>query len=74
MIQAKFTLEEAHIRFLNHYNKCGFKHNIRAALDCLQKELEQEKFKMNADLYTKLYEEDKQLQGLIESAIAEWPE
>jgi len=77
MVQAKFTIDEGHIHFLNHHKKYGYKDKsavIRAALNRLQKELEQEKLKMSADLYAKLYEEDKQLQELTESAIAEWPE
>ena len=77
MVQAKFTIEEAHVHFLNHHKKYGFKDKsavIRTALDCLEKNLEQEKLKMSADLYAKLYEEDKRLQELTETAITEWPE
>ena len=47
---------------------------LRAALDRLQKELENEKLIMSADLYAEMYEEDKELRKLTESAISEWPE
>jgi len=45
MIQAKFTIDEAQSRFLSQHKKYGFKDKssvIRAALDRLQKEFEQE--------------------------------
>jgi hypothetical protein len=77
MIQAKFTIDEAHLRFLNQHKKYGFKYKnsvIRAALDHLQKELEQEKLEMSANLYAEAYDEDKALRKIIESAISEWPE
>jgi Arc/MetJ-type ribon-helix-helix transcriptional regulator len=66
MIQTKFTIEEAHFRFLNQHEKYGFKDKsavIRAALDRLQKELEQEKLKMSADLYAKVYDENEALRN-----------
>jgi len=77
MIQARFTIKEAHLRFLNQHKKYGFKDKssiIRAALDFLQKELEQEKLKMSADLYAELYDENEAFRKLTESAISEWPE
>ena len=77
MIQAKFTIEETQSRFLGQHKKYGFKDKsavIRAALDRLQKELENEKLRMSADLYAEIYDEDKELRELTESATAEWPE
>ncbi len=77
MIQAKFTIKEAHLRFLNQHKKYGFKDKnpvVRVTLDRLQKELKDEKLKMSADLYVKIYDEDKALRKLTESAISEWPE
>lgn len=77
MIQAKFSLEEAQVEFLNQYNKYGFKDKsavIRAALERLKKELEREKLRSSAELYAELYDKDTELQELTESAIAEWPE
>jgi len=77
MIQAKFTIEETQSRFLSQHKKYGFKDKssvIRAALKRLQKEIEKEKLMMSADLYAEIYDQDKKLRKLTESAIAEWPE
>jgi Arc/MetJ-type ribon-helix-helix transcriptional regulator len=77
MIQAKFTIEEAQSRFLSQHKKYGFKDKssvIRAALDRLQKEFEKEKLMMSANLYAEIYDKDKELRKLTESAISEWPE
>lgn len=77
MIQAKFTIGEAQSRFLSQHKKYGFKDKssvIRVALDRLQKEFEKEKLMKSADLYAEIYDKDKALQKLTESAISEWPE
>lgn len=77
MIQAKFTIGEAQSRFLSLHKKYGFKDKssvIRAALDRLQKEFEKEKLMKSADLYAEIYDKDKELRKLTESAISEWPE
>lgn len=77
MIQTKFSLKENHVHFLGQYKKYGFKDKsavIRAALDRLQKDLEQARLKRSADLYAELYDEDKEIKKLTESATAEWPE
>ncbi|MFQ5652257.1 MAG: hypothetical protein ACE5IY_20195 [bacterium] len=77
MVQAKFSLDETHIRFLNNYKEYGFKDKsevIRTALDRLLKKIEQEKLKESAELYAAIYDEDEELQDLADSAIAEWPE
>jgi len=77
MIQTKFSLKEDHIHFLGQYKKFGFKDKsavIRAALDRLQKDLEKAWLKKSADLYAELYDEDKEVRKLTESALAEWPE
>lgn len=77
MIQAKFTIDEAQSRFLSLHKEYGFRDKssvIRAALDRLQKALENEKLRMSADLYAEVYEEDEELRKLTESAISEWPE
>lgn len=77
MTQAKFSLEASHINFLNRFKKYGFKDKsalIRTALERLEKELEREKLKSSAELYASLYENDRELQELTNSAMAEWPE
>ena len=43
-------------------------------MDRLQKEFEKEKLMKSADLYAEIYDKDKELKKLTESAISEWPE
>lgn len=77
MPQAKFSIEETQIGFLNDYRKYGFKDKssmVRAALRRFMKELELESLKASADLYAKEYSGDPELKELTDSAISGWPE
>jgi Arc/MetJ-type ribon-helix-helix transcriptional regulator len=77
MIQAKFTLEESHLRFVDLFREHGFKDKssvVRAALERLEYELEQEKLRQSADLYAEIYENDTDLQELAAAALTGWPE
>lgn len=72
MIQAKFTLEEAHLRFVNMFREFGFKDKssvVRAALERLEYELEQENLRQSAALYAEIYENDPELQELTTAAL-----
>ena len=62
MAQAKFTLEQSHIDFLEQFKDRGFKDKsafaqrllwriVRLALDRLAQELEREELARSADLY-----------------------
>lgn len=76
MIQAKFSLNEKHVEFLNQYKKYGFKDKssvIRTAINKLEKELEILKLKQSADLYSEIYVEDDELRDITEDAIDGWP-
>lgn len=76
MIQAKFSLNEKHVEFLNQYKKYGFKDKssvIRTAINKLEKELEILKLKQSADLYSEIYAEDDELRDITEDAIGGWP-
>lgn len=76
MIQAKFSLNEKHVEFLNQYKKYGFKDKssvIRTAINKLEKELQILKLKQSADLYSEIYAEDDELRDITEDAIDEWP-
>ncbi|MCK4297207.1 MAG: hypothetical protein KAX28_11195 [Candidatus Marinimicrobia bacterium] len=76
MIQAKFSLNEKHVEFLNQYKKYGFKDKssvIRTAINKLEKELEILKLKQSADLYSEIYAEDDELRDITEDAIDGWP-
>ena len=77
MQQAKFSLTLTLIEFLNNYKLYGFKDKsamVRAALLRLKEELELQSLKQSASLYAEVYEEDRELQALTETASMEWPE
>lgn len=77
MIQAKFNLEESHIRFLEQCKAYGFKDKseaVRSAIDHLRLEMEEQQgLQESAALYAQAYEEDAELRALTDSAIADWP-
>ncbi len=77
MAQAKFTLEQSHIDFLEQFKDRGFKDKssiVRLALDRLAQELEREELARSADLYAELYQEDRDLQQLTDVARVGWPQ
>ena len=74
--QAKFTLEQSHIDFLEQFKDRGFKDKssiVRLALDRLAQELTQQELEQSADLYAQMYQEDEELQQLTNAASANWP-
>ena len=77
MQQAKFSLTLALLEFINNHKLYGFKDKssmVRAALLKLKEELELQSLKQSANLYTEVYQEDKELQELTDTAIQGWPE
>ena len=77
MIQAKFSLQEDQVQFLEQYKIYGFKNKsalIREALDLLRQEMEARALQQSADLYSEVYEADADLKNLTESAVEGWPE
>ncbi|MCA9972480.1 MAG: hypothetical protein KC425_19800 [Anaerolineales bacterium] len=77
MPQAKFSLTPTLVEFLANYRAYGFKDRssmVRAALQQLQQELELRNLERSAELYAQVYDEDKELHELTESALTEWPE
>jgi Arc/MetJ-type ribon-helix-helix transcriptional regulator len=71
MSQAKFTLEQSHIDFLDRFKERGFKDKseiVRLALDRLAEEIERQELKQSADLYAELYRDDEELQQLTNAA------
>jgi Arc/MetJ-type ribon-helix-helix transcriptional regulator len=77
MIQAKFTLEQSHIDFLEQFKDRGFKDKssiVRMALEKLHQELEQQELVESAELYAQLYAEDVELRQLTDLALGDWPE
>lgn len=76
MIQAKFSLEESQLHFLEQCKAYGFKDKsqaVRAALEHLRQDLEQRRLQESAHLYAQVYDDDPELQELTASAIQGWP-
>jgi len=77
MRQVKFSLNKEQIDFLKNYSSFGFKDKssmVRESINLLKKKIEEHELKKSAELYAEVYEEDKDLQELTESAIVDWPE
>jgi hypothetical protein len=77
MIQEKFSFREKQAQFVRSYKEYGFKDKsalVRAALDRLEEELEQEKLKASAAMYAEVFEDDQELRELTDAALAGWPE
>jgi hypothetical protein len=77
MQQAKFSLEEEQVNFLNSFKTYGFRDKsslIRTAIDNLRNKLELENLKQSAELYSEIYSEDESLKDLTETALTGWPE
>ena len=76
MLQAKFSLDEAHIQFLAQFRRYGFKDKsdvVRNALDRLRTELAHQCLRESADLYAAVYASDDETQEWTDTASAEWP-
>ena len=76
-MQAKFSLNDAHLLFVKEHRKYGYKDKsalVRAALEYLKNDLEVQALKESADLYSELYEDNAELKELTEAAITDWPE
>ena len=76
MIQAKFSLSESHVHFLESYKDYGFKDKsalVREALTRFQREYAKKSLLKSADLYAEVYGEDKEVRELTEAALAGWP-
>ncbi len=77
MRQLKFSLNKDHVEFLQNYSLFGFKDKssmVREGINLLKKEINKNELKKSAELYAEVYEEDKELQMLTETAISDWPE
>lgn len=76
MIQAKFSLKESHIQFIEQCKRHGFKDRsdvVRAALDRLSAELAQQRLRESAALYAEVYEEDDETKEWTDAALTGWP-
>lgn len=77
MHQAKFSVAESQIKFIEQYSRFGFKDKssmVRAAIEESRKKLEYQSLKISAELYAEIYQKDDETQELTNSAISDWPE
>ncbi len=77
MLQAKFSVEETQVQFLNDFKRYGFKDKsamLREAIERFKKEVELESLRKSAELYSEIYSEDDELKELTETALNGWPE
>jgi Arc/MetJ-type ribon-helix-helix transcriptional regulator len=76
MPQAKFSLSEAQMDFINRHEAWGFPDKsalVRQALDQMQARLAQERLVESARLYAEVYAEEQNLRDLTEAALEDWP-
>ena len=76
MIQAKFSLTDAHIRFLAQRKQYGFKDKsevVRTALDHLRAELARRRLSESAEFYAEVYATESETQEWTDAALSEWP-
>lgn len=77
MRQAKFSLSQSQMEFINRYKTWGFPDRstlVREALDQMKARMDQERLAESARLYAEIYAEDEDLRDLTEAAIADWPQ
>ena len=75
MIQAKFSLKESHIKFIEQCKHYGFKDKsdvVRTALDHFSAELARQRLRESAALYAEVYGEDSETQEWMD-ATSKWP-
>jgi Arc/MetJ-type ribon-helix-helix transcriptional regulator len=76
MHQAKFSLKESNILFLQECRSYGFKDKseaVRTALDRLAEDLTRQRLRESAALYEEVYEEDRETREWMDADLAEWP-
>lgn len=76
MVQAKFSLDELQLQFLNDCKAFGFKDKsemVRAALAHFQAQLQAQALAQSADLYAEVFAHDSDLPHLTELALDSWP-
>lgn len=77
MRQAKFSLTEEQLAFVEEHRLHGFKDKselVRAALERLRRQLIAEELEKSAQLCAELYDEDSDSQAWVADALLDWPE
>ncbi|MEE4608054.1 MAG: hypothetical protein V2L15_04135 [Desulfobacteraceae bacterium] len=76
MIQAKFSIKESQVQFLENWKSYGFKDKselVRTALDRLSQELTRQRLRESAAMYAEVYEEDGETREWTDAAQTGWP-
>jgi Arc/MetJ-type ribon-helix-helix transcriptional regulator len=76
MVQTKVSLSEPDAAFLRRHAALGFPDRssmVRAGLEMLRQQRQEERLRQSAELYAEVYEQDADLQRLTESANDAWP-
>ncbi len=76
MHQAKFSLKESNILFLQEYRTYGFKDKsdvVRTALDRLASDLTRQRLRESAALYAEILDEDPETGEWMDAGLSEWP-
>ena len=77
MIQAKFSITDAHLAFLSKREQFGFRDKsevVRVALDQLQAELLRRQVAESAEIYAEIYSKDNEAREWTDAALLDWPE
>ena len=76
MKQAKFSLTDSQVSFLEEYQSYGFKDKselVRSALERYRESLILQELERSAQLYAELYEGDEEAQTWVDAASRDWP-
>lgn len=77
MRQAKFTLTDHQIAFLDEHLRHGFKDRssmVRTALEQMRAELRRQELEESASLCAEVYGSDPESREWVQDALAGWPE
>jgi len=76
MLQIKVNIQDKSlIEFVDQFSLLGYKDRselTRAALECLRRKKEAESLETSASLYSQLYQQDKDIREMTESAIMDF--
>jgi len=77
MRQAKFTLTDTQMTFLDEHRRHGFKDRsamVRRALEQMQAEFNRLELEESATLCAEVYVSDPEAQAWVQDALGRWPE
>ena len=77
MKQAKFSITQEQVEFLEAYQKHGFKDKsevVRTAIETLREQLLNSELDRSAELYAQIYAGNEDEQEWVDDAAQGWPE